>query len=93
MIITGIQSLDLYNLTTTTALYGDQTYQLVAVWEDVSMDANFKDVGVGSHYDAMNETVTGLRFEWQGLGEGRNKCSRYVNRIERVKHFPGIRWR
>ena len=61
---------DLYNLNgPTTALYGDQTYQLVAVWEDVSMDANFKDVGVGSHYDAMNETVTGLRFEWQGLGE------------------------
>ena len=38
------------------------------------MDANFKDVGLGSHYDAMNK-VTELRFEWQGLGEkGRNKC-------------------
>ena len=25
-----------------------------AVWEDVSFDANFKDVGIGTHYDASN---------------------------------------
>ena len=65
-------SFDLYDLNgPTTALYGDQTYQLVAVWEDVSFDANFKDVGIGTHYDASNGAtqLTGLTFEWQGLGE------------------------
>ena len=50
----------------TTALYGDQTYQLAAVWEDVNFDANFKDVGIGTHYDAIHQNPQSLNLLLNG---------------------------
>ena len=55
----------------TTALYGDQTYQLVAVWDEVDFVGEFKGVGLGNGFDYSEQMskVTELTFEWQGLGE------------------------
>ena len=54
----------------TTALYGDQTYELAAVWEDVAFSNVGLDEGVGNTWsDTSKSSVTELRFEWQGLGE------------------------
>ena len=72
MIITGTQrSLVSYLNGPTTALYGIQTYQLVAVWDEVDFVGEFKGLGLANGFDYSEQmsTVTELTFEWQGLGE------------------------
>ena len=57
----------------TTALYGDQDYELAYTWETVAIQTgtfgNFIGVSTNTEDVWMDKDVDVLRFEWQAVGE------------------------
>ena len=57
----------------TTALYGEQNYELAYTWETVGIQTgslgNFIGVSTNTEDVWMDKNVDVLRFEWQAIGE------------------------